>query len=101
MKTIQDHKTEATLKKQFRYDEGIFTRAEYMQLQKAAGATVSQSTRAQIDFSRTKYNRMDSREQEEYERKCDTRIPCFNLNFAGKSSFIEITKAEFDYFNSL
>ena len=70
MKTIQDHRNEATLNVKMRYEEGVMTRKEWIELMKSKGNSVIESTKNRIDFNRKKYNRMTSyREQEEYERK--------------------------------
>lgn len=93
-------KADKSLAVKMNYSEGIFTRREYMELQHSKGATVKQETRPRIYYNGTKFNRMNGAEQAEYMAKCDERIPCYNLHFVDRG-FIEITKAEFDYFNSL
>lgn len=100
MKAALKAKADKSLEIKMNYSEGIFTRREYMQLQHSKGATVKQETKARIQYSRTKFNRMNDAQQREYETKCNERVPCYNLYFADRS-FIEITKTEFDYFNSL
>jgi hypothetical protein len=97
---IQEAKTQATLNKVFRYPEGIMSRREYIKLHKSQGAEVKESMRNKIEFNRTKYNRLEGRQQEEYEKKLEEKIVSYELHFSDKS-LIYITKAEFDYFNSL
>lgn len=102
MKTINDYKKEATLNKKMRFDEGIMTRLEWLRLKVAQGCRVEETTKNRIDFSRTKFNRCSSwEEQKEYERKCNERVPSYRLYEAGKTSFWEITKTEFEKFNDL
>ena len=43
-KNIQDYKKEAVLNKQFRYDEGVITRREWVNLKRGEGAYVDRST---------------------------------------------------------
>jgi hypothetical protein len=100
MKTLQDYRAESTLKKIFRYDEGVMTRQEWIELKLAEGCTVKQETKAGAEWDRRKFNNMDGYQQREYEKKLDSRIPCYNL-YLPSGSFYEITKAEFDYFNFL
>lgn len=104
-KNIQDYKKEAILNKVFRYDEGVMTRREWLNLMRVKGAFVEESTKNRIQFDRVKYNRMGggiwSNEQEEYEKKCDEKVPCYNLRTPSNSYFFEITKTEYDYFKGL
>ena len=97
----QEARAEKSLNVLMRYDEGVMTRKEWIELQKKKGAKVEQSQKNRIDFSRIKFNRMCSyKEQEEYEKKCNEKVPCYKLSL-GDNSFYYITKAEFDYFNIL
>lgn len=96
----QEARAQKSLNVIMRYDEGVMTRKEWLHLQKKNGAKVEQSEKNRIDFNRTKYNRMAMFEQEEYERKCNEKVPCYKLTLKG-NSFYYISKAEFDYFNSL
>ena len=77
-KNIQDYKKEAILNKVFRYDEGVMTRREWLNLMRVKGAYVEESTKNRIQFDRIKYNRMKggiwSNEQEEYEKKCHQQL---------------------------
>lgn len=105
MKNLQEYKKEAILNKKFRYEEGIMTRREWLNMWRVKGATVEESTKNRIQFNRLKYNRMKggiwSNEQEEYEKKCNEMIPCYNLRIPNQSSFYEITKTEYEYFNNM
>lgn len=94
-------KSEKSLDIKMNYPEGIFTRREYMQLQHSKGATVKEETKYRCTFNRTKFNNMTNyAEQMAYEAKCAEVVTCYNLYFVDRG-FIEITKTEFDYFNSL
>lgn len=99
-KTIQEYKIESTLKVKVRYSEGIMTRAEWCELQKRNGANVQEVQKSKTKYNRVKYNRMGPAEQEEYERKLNTLVTCYELHLPS-GCFYDITKAEYDYFNSL
>lgn len=101
MKTITEQREAHTLTVKVRYDEGIMTRKEWIELKHSQGCYVEQGTKNRIDFNRTKYNRMNGREQEEYEKKCEEKVPYYKLKTKGQSIYTEITKAEFNYFNML
>lgn len=98
-------KAEKILNKKFRYEEGIMTRREWLNMWRIKGATVEESTKNRIQFDRIKFNRMNggiwSNEQSEYEKKCNEKIPCYNLRIPNDRSFFEITKTEFEYFNNM
>ena len=98
-------KAEKILSKKFRYEEGIMTRCEWLNMWRVKGATVEESTKNRIQFDRIKYNRMNggiwSNEQSEYEKKCNEMIPCYNLRIPNERSFFEITKTEYEYFNNM
>jgi hypothetical protein len=99
---IQQHKAEATLNKLIRYEEGVMSRKQWLNLQRIKGAYVEESTKNRIQFNRIKYNRMSSyKEQGEYEKKCNEKVVCYELHFPNQNSFWDITKTEYDYFNSL
>lgn len=42
MKTIQEHKKDATLNKVFRYPEGVMSRREWLNMWRIKGATVEE-----------------------------------------------------------
>ena len=96
----QEGRANKTLNMLVRYEEGIMTRKEWLQLQFKKTSVVEVSTKNRIDFSRTKYNRMNYAEQAIYEKKCDEKVVCYNLILSDKS-FYNITKFEYEYFNNL
>lgn len=97
----QEARAEKSLNTKVRYKEGVMTRKEWINLQYKNGKKVEQSEKNRLDFNRAKYNRMTNyQEQEEYERKCEEKVICYNL-YVTETSFYNITKAEFDYFNTL
>jgi len=99
-KSIQDYKKEALLNKVFRYEEGVMTRREWLKMMQVRGATVEESTKNRIQFNRTKYNRMTDG-QDEYERKCNEKVICYNLKLPNEPAFWEITKTEYEAFLDL
>jgi len=98
-------KADKILNKKFRYEEGVMTRREWLNMWRIKGATVEESTKNRIQFDRIKFNRMKggiwSNEQAEYEKKCNEIIPCYNLRIPNESSFFEITKTEYEYFKNM
>ena len=96
----QKGRAEKTLNTLVRFNEGTMTRKEWLKLQFKNGSQVEKSTKNRIDYSRTKFNRMNHQEQEEYMKKCNEKVECYNLTLADES-FYHITKFEFEYFNSL
>lgn len=97
---ITERKAQATLNKLIRYEDGTMTRREYINKMRVNGCSVKETSKPRIKFNRSKYNRMDWHEQQQYERKCEESIPCFELIYPDGCT-MEITKAEFDYFNNI
>lgn len=97
-------KAEKTLSKRVNYSGlGIMTRKERMDLAFEKGWVVEQGEQPRVQYNRAKYNRMTSTwEQDEYMKKCEERIPEYRLKESeDANTYWEITKTEFDYFNSL
>jgi len=99
MKNITDHRKQSILNFKMRYEEGIMTRAEWIKIKLSQEWYAKEETKSKIQYSRAKFNKMNRKEQEEYERKCAEMVPCWVLQ-KGRESF-EITKTEFEYFNQL
>jgi len=89
-----------TLDTKVHYTEGIMTRRDWLVLQKSKGSSVKEVMKSKTKYSRTRFNRMDYREQEEYQKRLDTKVPCYELHLSDES-FYDITKIEYDYFSSL
>lgn len=95
-------KNEKTLNTLVRYSEGVMTKKEWIKKQLARGAFVQESTKNRIQYNRIKFNRMtNDSEQEEYMKKCNEMVKCYELRYKDENSFWEISKTEFDYFNSI
>jgi hypothetical protein len=96
-------KAEKILNTQVNYAQGgIMTRLKWLKIQLSKGATVNESTKSKIHYNRLKYNRFDNYEaQQEYERKCNERIPCYELHLPNEAAYWEITKTEFDRYRQL
>ena len=100
MDQLQQARINNTLNTEVRYEEGVMTRKEWLLMQFSKGCTVKQVQEPLIQYNRIKYNRMTGREQEEYEKKCNTMKTGYRLNVTERSSF-DITKTEYDYFLSI
>jgi len=98
--TIQDYKKDAILNKVLRYEEGIMSRRQWLKMMQVKGAFVEEDTKNRIHFNRTKFNRM-TEGQEEYERKCNEKVLCYNLKLPGEPAYWEITKTEYEHFKAL
>ena len=103
MKNAQQALTDKRLDKLMRFEEyGILSRRDWLKLMAVKNGTVNVGKKPMIQYNRLKYNRFgDWKEQQEYERKCNTMIECYELHLPGQSSFWEITKTEYDYFNNM
>jgi len=79
---------------------GVMTRKEWIILMHSQGATVKTAFKSKTKYNRIKFNRMNDSEQKEYERKIAELVQCYELhkNIGG---FFDITKSEFDFFNTL
>lgn len=93
-------KQKSILSKVFRYPEGIMNRSEWINLKKKQGCAVRECLKSKTMYSRTKFNRMNWDQQKEYEIRLETKVPCYELVNLD-NSFHDITKTEFDYFNSI
>lgn len=101
IKDAQQAKIEKTLDKLIRYEEGVMSRRDWLKLKFKEGCTVEKSTKNRIQFDRKKFNRMCSyKEQEEYEAKCNEIVECFILKIPIEGYFFEITKTEFDFYQT-
>jgi len=82
---------------------GILTKRDWLNQRFESGNCYTETHSIHpFTWSRVKYNRMDSqKEQDEYERKYNLMVDSYNLMTKGCNSFTQITKIEFDYFNSL
>ena len=114
MKTIQDHKKDATLNKVFRYNEGVMTRLEWLKMMYVRGATVREETKrnyaAEEKLQQWIYdNRNDNSGNPNWpatknwlskkeELKAGIFKTVYYLQEKGQNSFIEITKTEYDRF---
>jgi len=101
----QQAKAIKSLETKMRYSEGIMSKKEWIELQIEKGSRVEQGTKNRLRYNRIKYNRLRgglySNEQEEYEKKCNELITCYRLYPSKGTSSWEITKSEYNYFNSL
>lgn len=102
MKEALKAKADNLLSKLIRDVDGIvFTRREWLERKKRQGCTAKLEDKPSVQWDRRKFNRMDYPEQKEYQKKLDTKVPSYNIYEPNSSVFTEVTKTEFDYFNSL
>lgn len=101
MKQAIEAKANAHLNQKMRYKEGIMTRREWLNYWMVKGATTKEVQEPKVIYNRIKYNRMTGWEQEEYEKKCNEMKTGYRLNLPGSNSMYDLTKTEYDYFNSL
>ena len=95
-------RAEKVLSKKYRYQEGILTRKEFIELNHERGARVEEGTTNRMKWDRRKSNRLKWEEQVAYDKKCDEMVPEYRIYRKGDdNSFSVITLTEFNYFNSL
>jgi len=116
MKTIQDFKKDATLRKTYRYDQGVMTRAQWIELMKLNGCKCAErqkrnyaaEEKLKVSIDRRKFsipwgNECHPLTKEWLNDKAKLAagiiITYYSLT-EGNISYV-ITKTEFDYFNSL
>jgi len=80
---------------------GIKTRRAFLEQFKTTGK-VEEAQEPKVKYNRVKYNRMNWEEQKEYEKKLEEKKTVYRFYMdKDKTSFFDITKIEYDYFNSL
>lgn len=94
-------KKEIILSKLIRCDGVVMTRLDWLKIKHKEGCWVKEDTKNRIQFDRKKFNRMTNYEEQwEYERKCNEKVRCYKL-YDEEDSYYEITKTEFDFFETL
>ena len=81
-------------------DSGIMTRREFCELCKKKGCKSETKLDHPFDWNRTKYNRMNNEQGEEYERKYNQLVVKYRLINPTGTIYV-VSKTEYDYFNSL
>lgn len=96
-------KKDKILNKLIRFDGVIMTRLDWLRIKHEEGCFVKEGTKNRIQFDRRKFNRFDNyKDQEEHESKCNEKVTCYKLYLADEEdAFYEITKTEFDFFETL
>lgn len=99
----QQARADKFLNKLVRTEEwGVITYRKWLENFKNDGGCVEESEQPSIKYNRVKYNRMNWDEQREYDEKLKVMKPLYKLKRKPEdNSFWEISKTEFDYFNSL
>lgn len=93
-------KNEFILHKKMNYPEGLMTKQQWLNYWRIRGATVEETQEPKINFSRSKYNKMNGWEQQEYEKKLKETKIAYRLNIPNSSQFYSITKIEYEYFKN-
>lgn len=105
MKQAQQAKADKALSGLIRHDGKVMTKREFIEHEHAKGATVKEGTKPAVQWNRTRFNRMNGWEQEQYEKRLAETKPCYKLypkdQHADYEIYIEISKTEYDYFLSL
>ena len=100
MKSLQDYKKDATLNKVFRFEEGLMKRREWLNMWRVKGAFVKEEQTPKVQYNRIKFNRLEGKAQEAYEKSCNEMKTAYRLYITDRSSY-DITKTEFEYFNNM
>lgn len=83
---------------------GVMTKKEFIERAKAAGWTVKveeMSGYQHGDFNRRHSNRLAGEAYEKYEAKMNKTKPVYSIHPTATGSFYDITKTEYQYFQSL
>lgn len=99
-KSIQDYKKDATLNKIFRYPEGVMSRREWLNMWRVKGAFVKEEQTPKVQYNRIKFNRLEGKAQEAYEKSCNEMKTTYRLYISDRTSY-DITKTEFEYFKNM
>ena len=97
----QEARREKTLNKQIVIDNKVLTVKQWITGVVTAGGYVDTKEVPSIQFNRTKYNRMDYREQAEYDRKLSIMKTEYRLHDGNNKSFWSISKTEYDFASTL
>ena len=90
----------AALDKKYRFSHGVDTFRAMIERGAFSRSELGQTP--SVQWNRRKFNRMDHRQQAEYQRKLDTMKPEYRLFNAGcpHGSWTPVPKMVFDWFNS-
>ena len=114
-KSINDYKKEATLNKVFRYEEGVMTRREWLNIMRIKGYRVTERTArnhlAEIKLEEWLYNNRSDISgnmnwpptKRYFEQKEILKKGIFKTEYIliKENSLFEITKTEYEYFNNM
>lgn len=90
----------AALDKRYQFSFGVSTFREAIEAGKFSRA--ERGEKPSVQWDRRKFNRMDHRQQADYQRKPDTLVPAYRLFYADcpHGSWVEAPKMVFDYFTA-
>lgn len=102
MKAAQEAKANKILDTIVGYSTGAMSRRNWLVMMKSKNAIVAVATKPRCKYNRSKFNAFTNRElQDEYYAKTQELIVAYRISHQGDDLFWEITKTEFDYYNSL
>lgn len=88
----------AALDKPYRFSFGIATYRQAAESGRFSHGAVG--SKPSVEWNRRRFNRMDQREQDAYQRKLDTLVPAYRLYLANDSQgcWVECPKMVFEWF---
>ena len=93
-------KSEKILNGFIRYNNQTITKKEWLNELFKSGYKPEIGTTCPIKYNRVKFNRMNWKEQQEYEKKLSERITEYRA-ICKSGSYYPLTKTEYDYFDSI
>ena len=99
------NKAQSTLKENIldrliNYNDHICTRREFIKTIVNNGGYAEMKQVPSLQYNRVKYNRMNAKEQDEFDRKASIKKNEYRL-YKNDGSFYELNKTEYNYANSL
>lgn len=81
---------------------GIMSQKDFLIAMKKEGRKAQIEQKPSVVYNRLKYNRMTGAEQIAYDKKLNNMVPSYRLySDININSYYEISKTEFDFFNSI
>ena len=88
------------LDKKVNYNNRIYTRAQFIESILSTGGHTEVKQISSVQYNRVKYNRMNEREQAEFDKKLAIKKNEYRL-YESESSFYELNKTEYNYAKSI
>jgi len=94
----QKAKAEKALSQLIRHEGVVMTKRAFLGALKREGGRAEITMVPELEYSRTKYNRMSGPEQDIYERRCTEKTKQDYRIYVGSVSFFSVSKTEYDCF---